>query len=221
MHMESSQEFVLKVLMDVDRLRFLRQFIVMRHDDSDVYDRMTELVSRIIQTPIALVTLVTDDFQFFKSQVGVGEPWKTKGGTPLAYSFCQYAVAARQPFVVEDARIHELVRTNPAVEELNVISYLGIPLALHNGVSLGSFGIVDHQPRQWAETEIQIMQELAEILIIEFETRARVHLWQATPDDLASLRNTILHLINSIDLEQTQVAILHQIKVLRTEFDLS
>jgi GAF domain-containing protein len=123
--------------------------------------------------------------------------------------------------VVEDARIHELVRTNPAVEELNVISYLGIPLALHNGVSLGSFGIVDHQPRQWAETEIQIMQELAEILIIEFETRARVHLWQATPDDLASLRNTILHLINSIDLEQTQVAILHQIKVLRTEFDLS
>jgi hypothetical protein len=71
MHMESSQEFVLKVLMDVDRLRFLRQFIVMRHDDSDVYDRMTELVSRIIQTPIALVTLVTDDFQFFKSQVGV------------------------------------------------------------------------------------------------------------------------------------------------------
>ncbi len=218
--MSQENKFVLKVLQDVERQRFLRQFVTTNDSDSRVYNRMSELVSKILPVPSALVTLVTEDFQYFKGEVGAGEPWKSKGGNPISYSFCQYAIAFNQPFIVEDSRKNDLVRDNPAVSEMDVLSYVGIPLTLHNGISLGSFCVLDNFPRKWTTLEVEIMQQLTELLIMEFETKANMNSFRATRGDLVSLQAKIVQLIEAVDPEQSHEAVLEQIKNLRAELGL-
>lgn len=214
----TENSFVLKVLQDVERQRFVRQFVGAHDNNLQVYDRMTELASQIIPVPSALVTLVTEHFQFFKSQVGASEPWKSKGGNPISYSFCQYAVASNKPFVVEDARQNDLVKDNPAVSEMNVISYVGVPLTLNNGISLGSFCVMDHFPRKWSETEVSIMQQLTDLLILEFEAQANAR--RAASEELKSIQDKIVHLIDGINPDQSHDMVLAQIKTLRAELGL-
>src|SRR4030095_4865748 len=71
---------------------------------------------------------VAADRQFFKSEVGVGEPWHSARETPLSLSFCQWAVVSGVTFVVNDAGQHPLVRHNLAVRDLNVAAYAGVPV---------------------------------------------------------------------------------------------
>src|SRR5262245_46339689 len=99
--------------------------------DSEVeaaFDRFTRLATQWLKVPTALVSLVDDRRQFFKSAVGLGEPWASERGTPLEYSFCQYAVTSRKPLIVMDAREHPFLRNSLAVSELGVVAYAGIPL---------------------------------------------------------------------------------------------
>src|SRR5918997_5158566 len=92
------------------------------------FDRLTRLATTVLQVPVALVSLVDHDRQFFKSCIGLPEPWASRRETPLSHSFCQHAVASRQPLIIDDARQHPLVRENLAIPDLGVIAYAGIPL---------------------------------------------------------------------------------------------
>jgi hypothetical protein len=89
--------------------------------DSDIspsFDRLARLASRVLHAPVALVSLVDADRQFFKSCLGLPEPWASRRGSPLTHSFCQHAVAAREPLVVNDAREHEVLRENLAIRDM-------------------------------------------------------------------------------------------------------
>ncbi len=99
----------------------------------EAFDRLTRLSARLLAVPIALVSLVDDHRQFFKSACGLPEPWATLRETPLSHSFCQHVVASKAPLVVDDARLHAQLRHNPAVIDLNVIGYLGVPAARQSG----------------------------------------------------------------------------------------
>jgi GAF domain-containing protein len=93
------------------------------------------------------VSLVDADRQFFKSALGLPEPWATRRETPLSHSFCQHVVATGAPLRVEDARDHSLVCDNLAIPELGVVAYLGMPLATADGQVLGSLCAIDTEPR--------------------------------------------------------------------------
>ena len=77
----------------------------------------------MLNAPVALVSLVDADRQFFKSCLGLPEPWASERGSPLSHSFCQHAVASREPLLVDDSREHELLRDNPAIRDIGVIAY--------------------------------------------------------------------------------------------------
>ena len=134
-------------------------------------DRLTRLAARLLDAPVALVSLVDDHRQFFKSAFGLPQPWASIRETPLSHSFCQHVVASAEPLIVEDAREHPLVRDNPAVTELKVVAYLGIPLIMPNGASLGSFCVIDSKPRKWTTADQLTMTELAASVISEFGLR--------------------------------------------------
>ena len=72
--------------------------------------------------------------------------------TPLSHSFCQHALESREPLVIEDARSHPLVRDNPAIRDLGVVAYAGVPLVTRRGHALGTLCVIDHQPRAWTAT---------------------------------------------------------------------
>ena len=121
--------------------------------------------------PVAMVSLVDDHRQFFKSQHGLPEPWASRRETPLSHSFCQHVVSHAAPLIVSDAREHPLVRDNPAINEMGVVAYAGIPIQASNGQVLGSFCAIDTLPHAWTESEIDTLRQLGELLRTELQLR--------------------------------------------------
>ena len=115
------------VLNDPARIAALRATGMLDSPPERAFDRLAGVARRVLGAPVCLVSLVEIDRQFFKSCVGLPEPWATRRETPLSHSFCQHVVGAGEPLVVEDAREHALLRDNLAIREMNVIAYLGIP----------------------------------------------------------------------------------------------
>src|SRR5262245_54579556 len=91
------------------RLATLHRLNLMDTPAEIAFDRLTRLAATILRTPVALIALVDADRQFFKSCVGLPEPWASMRQTPLSHCFCQYIVASGEPLVVADARAHPLL----------------------------------------------------------------------------------------------------------------
>jgi signal transduction histidine kinase len=158
-----------EILNDPKRLELLAATALLDSPPEEAFDRLTRLASTILNAPVALVSLVDNKRQFFKSQIGLPDPLAAQRGTPLSHSFCQHVVASATPLIVADARQHPLLQNNGAVRDLKVIAYLGIPLTTPEGQTLGSFCAIDAQPRTWSEREIKIMQDLASFVMTEIE----------------------------------------------------
>ncbi len=152
------------------RLRTLRDAVLLDSPAEEAFDRLTGLAARILEAPVSLVSLVDEDRQFFKSCIGLPEPWASQRETSLDYSYCQHTVTTGEPLIIDDAREHPLVRDSPAIRDLNAIAYAGIPLEL-KGQPLGSFCVVDSHPRRWTEREVEILTTLAESVMAEIQLR--------------------------------------------------
>lgn len=159
------------IVANPERLNALYETELLDSPPEEAFDRLTRLASRIVKAPVALVSLVDGDRQFFKSAVGLPDPWASDRETPLSHSFCQHVVATGKNLIVSDARQHPLVFDNLAIPDLNVIGYLGIPLIDSSGHGLGSFCVIDGQPREWSEDEIEILKELSKSVMTEIELR--------------------------------------------------
>ena len=217
----ATQSTVNPILLRMERLKLLRELELTAKGNETIYDRLTELASRIIGAPISLMSMVASDRQVFKSAFGL-QGWAAEDGeTPLSHSFCQYVVTTNKPMVVSDARNDDLLKDNLAIRDLNVIGYLGIPITLMDGQRLGSFCVIDNEPRDWAYVEIALMQELAEILIREIDLKARTRLApEEHADDLARAQEKINLLIDKLDVNEDKDDILLHLRALREEMKI-
>ena len=155
-----SPDAVLASIRDPARLAVLRSMCLEGVPSGPVLDRMTRLAARLLGAPVALGTIVDHDRQVIASSYDLQDRYHVGTEMPLAYSFCQFAVADQQPFVVEDARTHSVVRENPAVTENGVVAYAGIPLVVA-GQALGSLCVLDFVPREWSEEQLEVLRDLA------------------------------------------------------------
>ncbi|MBB4635082.1 PAS domain S-box protein [Longimicrobium terrae] len=153
------------------RISLLRRAGVLDSPAEESFDRYTRLATRVLGVPVALVSLVEGHRQFFKSCVGLPQPWATERETPLSHSFCQHVVRRATPLIIEDARQDDLVRENLAIRDLSVIAYAGFPIVVRPGVVLGSFCVIDSQPRKWTPEDLRIVQDLATAVSTEIELR--------------------------------------------------
>ena len=161
------------VLHDPRRLSALRSTGLLDSPPEEMFDRVTRLAARLLNAPVALVTLVDEDRQFFKSAFGLPEPLASQRQTPLSVSYCQFAAASGEPLVIEDAREHPLVKHNPSVAG-GAVAYAGLPLKTSEGHTLGTFCVVDSKPRKWTEEELTILADLAASVEAKLELRAAV-----------------------------------------------
>ncbi len=161
----------LDLIRNPDRLDSLRALGLLDTPAEEAFDRLARLAARLLHTPVALVSLVDENRQFFKSCFGLPEPWASWRETPLSHSFCQHVVTSNEPLVISDARIHPQLSTNLAVRDLGVIAYLGIPLTLPNGRTIGSFCVIDTIPRAWTEEDIHTVRDFAASVMSEIELR--------------------------------------------------
>jgi GAF domain/Ribbon-helix-helix protein, copG family len=139
--------------------------------EDPILHRLTRLAARALDAPVSLLSLVAADRQFFASSWGLPEPWASDRGTGLLHSFCQHVVVSNQPLLVGDARKHPLVHRSLAIEDLDVIAYAGVPLNDDEDNTLGSFCVIDHEPRQWKSEEVEILHDFAAAVMDRIENR--------------------------------------------------
>ncbi len=156
---------VAAVVLDPDRLHALRATGLLDSPPEPEFDRVVELAAEALGAPTAAISLVDSDRQFFKSEArpsGTPEPPRERS---LAYSLCQYAVGTGQPLVVEDAREDPVLSQNRSVVENDLVAYVGVPLADAEGHALGTLCVWDSQPRQWSRGHVQILEDLARLIV--------------------------------------------------------
>ena len=178
-------------LHDRSRLLSLADTGLMDSPERDALSRYARIATRALEATVSLVSLVDEKRQFFAASHGLQAPWKERRETPLSHSFCQHVVNQRDAFIVEDARGDERVCSNLAIEDLNVAAYAGVPLRDASGAVLGSFCVIDENPREWTPNELKLLQLLAEEVAEEVELARRAWLAEKAEADLVEINQEI------------------------------
>jgi signal transduction histidine kinase len=159
------------------RLAALQGYCVLDTPADERFDRITALAADIFDAPIALVSLVDTERQWFKSRYGLGT-----SETPRELAFCAYTILGTEPFVVEDASEHPLFRSNPLVcDSPDIRFYAGAPLIEESGYRLGSLCIIDRRPRRFSQQDAVRLKMLAAIVVDELS----LHKAQAQSEEVA------------------------------------
>jgi signal transduction histidine kinase len=139
-----------------ERLKELLQYNILDTEPDPAYDELSDLASMICQTPIALVSLLDRERQWFKSRKGV-----TDSELPRETSFCGHAIHEKDIFIIRDSRKDFRFHNNPLVESGMVTFYAGVPLITPQGYALGTLCIIDQKPRDLTPDQIMTLKTLA------------------------------------------------------------
>src|SRR5436190_22069004 len=153
------------------RLKVLWQYEILDTVPEEVFDDLTELAARICEAPIALITLVDEDRQWFKSKVGV-----TINETSRDISFCGHAIEQSDLFIVPDATLDKRFAENPLVTtDPKIRFYAGAPLVTPDGHALGTLCVIDKVPRELRPDQKSALSVLARHVMTQLELRRRSH----------------------------------------------
>jgi GAF domain-containing protein len=154
---------------EAKRLKVLWQYEVLDTVPEEVFDELTELAARICEAPIALISLVDEKRQWFKSKVGL-----TVSETSRGLSFCAYAINQPDLFIVPDATQDPRFAQNPFVTaEPKIRFYAGAPLITPDGHALGTLCVIDKVSRELRSDQQQALRILARHVISQLELRRR------------------------------------------------
>ncbi|MFA7761654.1 SpoIIE family protein phosphatase [Streptomyces sp. NPDC048723] len=186
-------------------------------------DRFARLVSRLLRVPVAFVSLVEEERQILPGLFGLPEPWAGSRALSLSHSLCRYVVASGQPLVVPDARTDDRLRTNPAIRDLGLIAYAGMPLTDADGLVLGSLCAIDHAPRTWGDGELTDLKDLAAACSAELRLRILSAQSRSAQQVLETARAAAEHARNDAErLEQeAQAGMDHAELLLRASEELA
>ena len=162
------------------RLRTLHSLRVLDTEPEERFDRITRLARKLFDVPIALVSLVDADRQWFKSRQGLDAVQ-----TSREISFCGHAVLEDQPFVVPDAREDRRFADNPlVVDDPSIRFYAGHPVHGPNGARIGTLCVIDRKPRQLSSEDLATLVDLASMVDRELNLLTR-----SSTDELTQISN--------------------------------
>lgn len=130
-----------------------------------VFEEIARVVARLLDAPFAFVTVVDDLRSFWKAAYGVNDG--TRSNT-VAESFCQYVIRSRAELLVDDAAVHPITRQNPSIDSMGVRAWAGAPIVIDDQV-VGSFCVVDTVPRQWTDSDREVLDAFRDQVEREFE----------------------------------------------------
>lgn len=155
-----------------ERLAALLALNLLDTEAEPVFDRITAKLARVFEVPIALISLVDRDRQFFKSQTGLPADLAKARQTARNVSVCGHVIAKNQVMVIEDLARDRRFANNPLLKEHGIRFYAGIPLLAPNGQPIGSLCLMDLKPRQLTDREKRLLQEYASEVMEEIAKRA-------------------------------------------------
>ena len=135
------------------------------------FDHITARLTRVFKVPIALVTLVDKDRQWFKSHKGLPEDLEESRSTPRDVSLCGHVVANDHMLVVRDLARDPRFANNPFVKQRGFRFYAGVPLHGPNGLAIGTLCIIDTKPREFSAQEQELLKAIAEDVMEDIKRR--------------------------------------------------
>jgi GAF domain-containing protein len=156
-----------KPVNEAGRVAALEKYAILDTDAEQSFDDLTLLASFICKTPMALISLVDEDRQWFKSRVGI-----KASETSRDIAFCSTAILQSDVFVVPDALKDDRFRDNPlVVSDPHVRFYAGAPLINEDGYALGTLCVVDREPRELAPDQKDALKALSRLVLAQLEFR--------------------------------------------------
>ena len=155
---------------EMSRQAELDRYQILDTLEEQAYDDLTRMAASVCGVPVALVSLLDHDRQWFKSRMGMQAT-----ETPREFAFCEHAI--RRPgdvMVVNDATRDDRFAANPLVTgDPNIRFYAGAPLVSAGGQALGTLCVIDTQPRELDEKQLETLQFLARQVMEKLEERRR------------------------------------------------
>lgn len=167
-------------IVEEDRLNALREYRILDTEPDESFERITRIVSAALRVPMAAITLVDADRQWFKSRIGVN-----LNETPRSASFCAHTMIGDTAMVVPDAMLDPRFLDNPVVlGDPRIRFYAGFPLVSPGGMPLGAVCALDIEPRTASPEELGLLKDLAALVVEQLNLR----LLASTDDLTGSLR---------------------------------
>ena len=171
---------------EIDRLAALDKTALLDTLPEERFDRLTRLASAALGTDIALISLIDEKRQWFKSRQGL-----EASETPRSQAFCSHAIESTGVMIVPDAAQDARFADNPLVTgEPNIAFYAGAPLITKEGHALGTLCVIDNKPRDgFSEDDKQLLSDLAATVMTEIEAGAQ----EQIIDDLTIVNEELQH----------------------------
>lgn len=148
---------------DDERLRVLRELLILDTPPEERFDRLVQFAATEFDVPIALISLIDRDRQWFKARVGMDAC-----ETSREISFCGHAIAQDGLFEVLDAALDPRFADNPlVVGDPHIRFYIGAPLALPGGAKVGTLCLIDTQPREFDALDHALLRTLRDLAVAE------------------------------------------------------
>ncbi len=174
---------------DESRLKTLQDYAILDTAPEPEYDALTQLASAICGTPIALISLVDRDRQWFKSKVGLGAT-----ETHRDISFCGHAILETETFVVQDATQDTRFADNPLVTgDPSIRFYAGAPLISENGDAIGTLCVIDSKPKDFPEEKRKALTTLAHMVMTQLELKKKNEKLAEALTLIENQKQTLIH----------------------------
>lgn len=155
---------------EAERLKSLQNLHILDTPSEAAYDDLTRLAAYVCDAPMATITLVDEDRQWFKSRIGI-----TAQETPRSVSFCAHAIAQNELFVVPDATKDARFSGSPLVlDDPNIRFYAGMPIVSPEGFHVGTMCVLDKKPRELTEEKQVALRVLARQVAAQFQMRRQL-----------------------------------------------
>jgi signal transduction histidine kinase len=153
---------------ETDRINRLNLYRILDTPPEEAFDRVTRIVAETIGVPIALISLIDGERQWFKSKYGLDAICASRDA-----GFCAHTILTDGLLEIEDARLDPRFSDNPmVVNEPSIRFYAGAPLRAPGGLNIGTLCALDRKPRKLTDKQRQLLSDLADIVIDELELRA-------------------------------------------------
>lgn len=156
--------------LEARRLKSLHTLQLLDTPPEEKFDSVTRLAAQMFEMPVAFITFIDENRQWFKSTYGLGPDFMCE--TPRTVAFCAHTIESKTPFIVPDARQNVIFADNPfVVDEPYVRFYAGVPLVTKDGLAMGSLALLDFVPRELSAEHEAMLVDLASVVVNILEER--------------------------------------------------
>jgi len=195
---DSTLPEVPSVLYDEERLGEIRRTGLLSEETVENFDRLTRQATNVVGASAGFVSLLTEDGQFLRGCVGLPEPLNSSRKTPIEHSICAYTLDRSEPLVIDSVATDSILGAHPALEEYGIEAYLGVPLITSKGHTVGTFCLVEWEPRTWTDEDVATAQDFAASALTEIELRLELNRGKELQEQFRSRTEAFEALVENI-----------------------